>query len=62
MIDIKEINEEIEKLENSNCTTYDVCGKLAKLYIVRDHFKGSSDMKSATPSMMNSSMNMQSIK
>lgn len=62
MIDIKEINEEIEKLENSNCTTYNICSKLAKLYIVRDHFKGNSDVKNATSPMMNSSMNMQPIK
>ena len=62
MIDINEINEEIKKLENSDCTTYEICGRLAKLYIVRDHFKSSSDMKSATPSMMNSSINMQPIK
>lgn len=38
MIDIDEINEEIEKLEESECTTYPVCQKLAILYIVRDHF------------------------
>ena len=56
MIDIKEINEEIEKLENSNCTTYDICSKLAKLYIVRDHFKGNSEMRNNN--MMQPSMNM----
>ena len=39
MIDINEINMEIKKLENSDCTTYGVCDKLAKLYIVRDHLK-----------------------
>ncbi|MBO7535544.1 MAG: hypothetical protein J6T34_00100 [Bacilli bacterium] len=38
MIDIKEINEEIERLENCNCTTYQVCEKLATLYIVREYY------------------------
>jgi len=56
MIDIKEIEEEISKLENSNCTTYDICGKLAKLYIVRDHFRGSSNEMP----MMSSPMTMMS--
>lgn len=54
MIDIKEINEEISNLENCDCTTYDVCRKLAILYIVRDHFSNktmntSSPMRTATP-------------
>ena len=38
MINIDEINEEINKLEESECTTYPICQKLAILYIVRDHF------------------------
>ena len=38
MLNIDEINEEIAKLENCNCTTYDVCNKLATLYIVRQHY------------------------
>ena len=38
MLDMNEINEEIAKLENSKCTTYDVCNKLAVLYIVRQHY------------------------
>jgi len=50
MIDINEINEEIHKLENSNCTTYDICKKLAILYIVRDHY--SKTMTTQTNSMM----------
>lgn len=56
MINIKEIEEEITKLENSNCTTYNICSKLAKLYIVRDHFKGNSEMRNNN--MMQPSMNM----
>lgn len=36
MIDIKEINEEIEKLENSK-TSHDTCFKLSYLYTVKDH-------------------------
>ena len=39
MINIDEINEEITKLENCNCTTYPICQRLAILYTVRDHFK-----------------------
>ena len=54
MIDIKEIEEEIEKLENCNYTIYDVCKKLSILYIVHDHLKNKPmDMRSsAQPSMM----------
>lgn len=37
MIDIKEIEREIVKLENGN-TTYDSCMKLAHLYIVRREY------------------------
>ena len=39
MIDIKEINNEIKKLENSNKTTMNICQQLATLYTVRDHLK-----------------------
>ena len=38
MIDIKEVEKEIEKLENKD-TSYSICEKLAILYIVRDHLK-----------------------
>lgn len=38
MLDLEEIHKEIKKLENCNCTTYDVCKKLAILYIVKDHY------------------------
>lgn len=37
MLNIEEINEEIKKLEESDCTTHSICQKLASLYIVRDH-------------------------
>lgn len=37
MIDVKEIDKEINRLENSNRTTMNVCQQLAMLYIVRDH-------------------------
>ena len=39
MLDMTEINKEIKKLEDCGCTTYDVCNKLAILYIVRDHMR-----------------------
>lgn len=38
MLNMEEIHKEIKKLEECNCTTYDVCKKLAILYIVRDHY------------------------
>ena len=45
MLNIKEIEEEIKKLENSE-TTYRNCEKLAILYIVKDHY---NSKKSASP-------------
>jgi len=42
MLDMNEIHEEIAKLEKCDYTTYDLCRKLAILYIVRDHYKGSA--------------------
>ena len=39
MISIKEINKEIEKLENSSKTTMSVCQQLAILYTVRNNLK-----------------------
>ena len=36
MIDMKIIEEEIKKLEESNMT-YNVCDKLASLYIIREY-------------------------
>ena len=46
MIDIKEIDEEIKKLESKDYTTYDVCEKFAILYTVKNNFKPSSAQKS----------------
>lgn len=62
MIDLEQINEEIKRLENCNCTSYSVCEKLAILYTVRDHYskpinssnsmmKSTSSMMSATPTI-----------
>ena len=57
MINIKEIEEEIKKLENCNYTTYQVCSKLADLYIVKNYFKKREDNSDMTTmSSMNSSM------
>ena len=50
MLDIKKINDEIKSLEESKCTTYGVCEKLAILYTVRDHYAGSE----STPEEMRS--------
>ena len=61
MVDIKEIEEEIEKLENCDCTTYSICEKLAILYTVHDHLKNKTnsssnvEMRSSAP-MMNGPM------
>ena len=38
MIDLEEINEEINRLEKCDCTTYSVCEKLAILYTVRNNY------------------------
>lgn len=48
MLNIKEIHEEIAKLENCDCTTYPVCEKLAILYIVRDHYKAPTEAQTPT--------------
>lgn len=56
MIDLEQINEEIKRLENCNCTSYNVCEKLAILYTVRDHYSkpinSSSSMMKSPSSMM----------
>ena len=54
MVDINEINEEIKRLENSDCTSYSLCQKLASLYIVREYLpkgeqKAISTMESPSP-------------
>ena len=41
MLNLKEINQEIKNLENSENTSYSICQKLAILYIVRDHLENS---------------------
>lgn len=41
MLDLQEINNTIESLEESN-TTFDVCNKLASLYIVREYMQKSA--------------------
>lgn len=58
MLNMEEIHKEIKKLEECNCTTYDVCKKLAILYIVRDHYKEESNTKYNEMPSMNSSMMM----
>jgi hypothetical protein len=42
MVDVNEIEMEIERLEDEPLS-YALCAKLADLYIVRDHFKGTVD-------------------
>ena len=37
MVDMKEVQDEIDKLENCGKTTYSVCEKLSILYNVKDH-------------------------
>lgn len=59
MINMEEIQEEIEKLENCNCTSWQVCNKLATLYIVRAYYQGgkeSTEMRSMSQPPMMSSM------
>jgi hypothetical protein len=56
MLNMDEINQEIEKLEKCDYTTYDICKKLAILYVVKDHYGGKADSmmpmsKSVAPSM-----------
>lgn len=58
MININEINQEIDKLENSEYTTLNVCKNLAILYIVREHFGKTKEERvemGGNPSMMMSS-------
>lgn len=55
MTKMEEIEQEIKKLEEKECLTYDIVNKLAMLYTVKDHMTGSgSSMKntmSAAPVM-----------
>lgn len=55
MLDIKEINKEIKKLEESDRTNMTICERLSILYTVRDHFKN-KDMVSQPMSMTSSNM------
>jgi len=55
MSKIEEIEQEIKKLEEKEYLTYDICQKLAILYIVKDHMAGadpSSKMGMTGPSAM----------
>ena len=59
MINMNEIEEEIKRLEECDCTTYSICEKLAILYIVRAHYKGqpAEEMRSSA-SMMSTPLPM----
>lgn len=52
MLNMDEIHKEIKKLENCDCTSWDVCKKLAILYIIKDHYNNDS------PSQKDSGLNM----
>lgn len=43
MTKLEEIEQEIERLENKNCITYDIVHKLADLYTVRKYMKAGMD-------------------
>lgn len=64
MLNMNEIEQEIEKLENSEYTTLNACKNLAILYIVRDHYKKSNSAPVAgmggMDEMMRSSLMRQS--
>lgn len=48
MLDINLIHNEIKKLEECECTNWNVCEKLATLYIIRDHYKNNKIEKSVS--------------
>ena len=55
MSKIEEIEQEIKKLEEKEYLTYDICQKLAILYIVKDHMAGadpSTKISMASPAAM----------
>lgn len=59
MLNMDEINAEITKLEKCDYTTYDICTKLAILYIVREHYnksRGGTSPITSQPSMSGPSM------
>lgn len=48
MLDIKMVQEEIKRLENTNITNYSICEKLATLYIIKDHFHSTKESVSTS--------------
>lgn len=44
MVDLSEISTTIKELENQELT-FDLCQKLANLYIIRDHYKDNAVVK-----------------
>lgn len=56
MLSMEKLNEEIKKLENCECVTWNICEKLATLYIIRDHIQFGEeeykDVKMVSPMMM----------
>ena len=61
MLNMEEIHKEIKNLEECDKTTYDVCKKLAILYIVRDHMKMPETKMAGTgtsPEMVNAGIGM----
>ena len=50
MTKMEEIEQEIKKLENKDCLTYDIVHKLADLYIVKKHMAdgGTNSINSGT--------------
>lgn len=52
MLNMDEINQEIEKLEHKDYTTYDVCQKLAILYTIRNNYKGGNGASTMPTSKM----------
>ena len=55
MLDMNEIYEEIANLEQCH-TSYDVCKKLAILYIVRDHYRQPVEVENKNETINDRSM------
>ena len=49
MLSLKELNEEIEKLENKEYFNFDICHKLATLYTIRKCYYGEKNQPQETP-------------
>lgn len=45
MLDLETINNTISELEKSEKLTFDICNKLASLYIIRDNMTKKKDSK-----------------